>query len=177
MVDDWNDMNREKLARRAAELARPLEDEAEPEVTVPLLAFSMMSTSWAVELGRVDAVTRIGDIFPVPLAPPHIPGIIRRRGQTYALVSLRRFFHPHAEGIADADFALIVGVQGKRFALQAEEIEGVIQVGVSGLAPPPDNFDPAQVPYVAGVTTGGLVVLDLDCLIESEGFASRRIAG
>jgi chemotaxis signal transduction protein len=162
------------LAQRAAELAAPLVAETEPEQTVALLVFNMFGASYAVDLDLVDAVTRIGEIYTIPLTPQHITGVIRRRGETIALVSLRQFFHPEAEGFADSDFALIVRARGKRFAIQVDDIEGVFHVPSKRLLAPPDNFDRAQAPYLEGLTTDGLVVFDLDKLVAAERFSVQR---
>ncbi len=170
--DGWEDVDREILQRRARQLARPRQSGGERERTVALLAFTMLGSPYAVELERVDAVSRIGEIHHIPLTPPHIGGIIRRRGTTMALVNLRRFFHPEAEGIADADFAIVVRAGGKLFALQIEEIEGVFQLPESKIEPAPENFDRAQVPYLLGVIRDGAVVLSLERLVRDERFSA-----
>ena len=169
-----DDLDLEVMRRRAAELAAPEVRDQRPEHTVALLEFSMMGTRYAVALEKVDAVTRIGEIHSIPLTPRHITGIIRRRGETIALVSLRHFFHPDAEGIADSDFALVARARGKTFALQVDEIEGVSRRPLDDILDPPENYDRAQAPYLAGVTTDGLSVIDVDRLVAAEGFAATR---
>ena len=176
MSEAWEDTDRETLERRAAALSKPLEDDSDAEETVTLLTFTLMGSSYAVFLSTVEAVTRIGDIFAIPLTPKHIAGVIRRRGQTIALISLRHFFHPETEALVDSDFAVISIVQNKLFALQVEEIEGVQSVAVSDLAPPPENFDRTQAPYLYGVTGDGLAVLDLEAMLAAEGFGMDKKA-
>jgi purine-binding chemotaxis protein CheW len=171
---NWEDVDQRLLKRRADELAKRLEQEDVSVAHVALLEFSLMGLSYAVKLGQVESVSKIGDIVSIPLTPRHFSGIIRRRGQSIALVNLRYFFHPNAEGIADADFALIVSVLGKRFALQVEDIQGVAHLEENRLLPPPDNFDPAQLPHVDGVTIEGLIVIDLESLVRTEGFGTAK---
>lgn len=178
MGDDWEDVDLEILKRRAEALALPRAEGAAVVETVALLQFTLMEAQYAIPLEEVEAVLRIGHIVSIPLTPKHIPGVIRRRGQTIALVNLRHYFHPEHEGLADADFAVIVVAGGKRFALQVEEIEGVVRLPRSDLVPAPDNFDKAQAPYVVAVTTGGLAVLDLGRLVGTSelGMDSPRTA-
>jgi purine-binding chemotaxis protein CheW len=171
---DWEDVDERLLKRRAEELAKRLEQEEVSVAHVALLEFSLMGLRYAVHLDKAESVSKIGDIVSIPLTPRHFSGIIRRRGQSIALVSLRHFFHADAEGISDADFALIVSVLGKRFALQVEDIQGVAYLEENRLLPPPDNFDPAQLPYVVGVTIEGLVVIDLESLVRTEGFGTEK---
>jgi purine-binding chemotaxis protein CheW len=174
MSGEWDNVDKNLLKRRAMELARPMDVEEQSIVRVALLEFSLMGMRYAVRLGQVESVSRIGSIVSVPLAPRHISGIVRRRGLSIALVNLRLFFHPDAEGIADADFALIVAVFGKRFALQVEDIQGVIHLHEDLVMSPPENFDPAQLPYVAGVTIDGLVLIDLESLVRADGFGTEK---
>lgn len=162
------------LEKRAAELAKPLGAMDQADERVALLEFSLLGTRYAVPLEKVEAVSRIGEIFSIPLTPRHISGIIRRRGQSVALVSLRHFFHTHAEGIADADFAVYVVAQEKLFAIQVEEIHGVMHMAKGSLLPPPENFDPAQAPFMVGVTIDGLSVIDLEALVDAEGFSTSN---
>ncbi|MDJ0762267.1 MAG: chemotaxis protein CheW [Myxococcota bacterium] len=171
MKENWEEVEKTVLKRRAAELAKPLDDQAEITEVLPVLEFVLMGMRYSVILDKIEAVTRIGEIISIPLTPRHISGIIRRRGVSFTLVSLRHFFNRNAEGLADADFAVIVSAKGKKFALQVEDIEGVIHVPKAGLLPAPDNFDAAQAPYVSAVTTDGLVVLDVDRFVEAKGFS------
>ena len=170
MGGDWEDVDLSVLQRRAELLAHPRASGDAVAETAALLEFTLMDGRYAVPLDAVEAVLRIGQIVGIPLTPKHLAGVIRRRGRTIALVSLRHFFHPEHEGVVDADFAVIVVAEGKRFALQVEEIEGVVHVPKPELVAAPDNFDKAQAPYVVAVTTAGLAVLDLDRLVRTNGF-------
>ncbi|MCU0661626.1 MAG: CheW domain-containing protein [Myxococcota bacterium] len=169
-----SEQDTEILFRRAEDLARPITNVERAEDRIALLEFLLMGARYAIRLDRVEAVTRIGEIFSVPLTPRHISGVIRRRGQSFALVSLRHFFHSNAEGIADADFAVYVRSKGKQFAIQVEEIEGVIHLPRAKLLPAPETFDYAQAPYIAGVTLEGLALIDVDAMVEADGFSAGR---
>jgi chemotaxis signal transduction protein len=170
MSDDFEELDKSVLARRAEALAKPRTDTGAVVETVAILRFSLMSQDYAVPLDAVEAVLRIGEIVSIPLTPKHIQGVIRRRGQTIALVSLRHYFHPEYEGLVDSDFAIIVVADGKRFALQVEDIEGVVRIPKSAFLPAPDNFDTAQSPFVIAVTTEGLTILDVGRLVAAGNF-------
>ncbi len=161
------------LNERAIELAKRIEKHAE-EHTQSLLEFTSMGQRLAVHLHRVTAVIRITEITPIPLVPKHISGIIRRRGESIALVNLMRFFNSDQEGISDADFAVIVTGGKRRFALQADDILGVSSVPTEALKRPQENFDKAQHPYISWVTLDGLVLLNLDKLVEAKGFVAEK---
>ena len=162
------------LAERAKNLARPIEQIESREDGTTLLVFKTMAKPYSVPLSHVNAVMRIQEVTSIPSAPRHIPGIIRRRGESIALVNLSYFFHAERTGIADADFAVIVQAHGRKFALQVEEVLGALAVRNADLLPPQDNFDPVQFPYVSRVMLDGLVVLDLDALVQAKGFVAEK---
>jgi chemotaxis signal transduction protein len=162
------------LEERARKLAHKIEKVDHRDDIIALLEFSVMGLRYAVPLSRVHAVTQISDILSIPLVPRHIPGIIRRRGESIALVNLEYFFHSDKTGISDADYAIIVTGASKRFALQVEDIAGVALLSDKDLMPPQDNFDPTQAPYASAVTIDGLIVLDLDSLVRARGFNAEK---
>jgi chemotaxis signal transduction protein len=174
VMDDDINRDLEILEKRAATLARPTEELDSQTNRVSLLEFAMIGQRYAVRLANVNAVTRVSEITAIPLVPKHIPGIIRRRGESIALVSLPFFFNENRGGIADADFAVIVQARGTRFALQVEEILGVSTVLSEDLKLPQDNFDPTHAAYVSRVTLDGLMILDLAALVEAKGFAVEK---
>jgi chemotaxis signal transduction protein len=168
---------REILEQRARTLAEQIEALDKLDDTVALLEFFIMGGRYAVLLKKVHAVIKILEITSIPLVPRHIPGIIRRQGESIALVNLDYFFHSDKTGIFDADFAMIVTGAGKRLALQVVDVIGVVLVREKDLRSPQDNFDPSQAPYISAVTLDGLIVLDLDALVQARGFTAEKTAG
>jgi chemotaxis signal transduction protein len=162
------------LRARAEALGMPIADAGVEGDCDVVLEFSMLRSRFALPLEHVEAAAKIGEIFPIPQTPPHISGIIRRRGRVIALVNLERFLRGPLQGIADADIALVVRVRGKTFALQVEEIYGVTRLPRKSVLPVPENFDKAQARYVSGVTLSGMTILSLERLVEAEGFAAGR---
>ncbi len=175
-MSDTEAMNESILQRRADILAQQIEKLDTKEGTTALLEFSIMGLRYAVPLNKVHAVTQISEITAIPLVPRHIPGIIRRRGESIALVNLEYFFHSNRVGISDADYAIIVTGASKQLALQVENIIGVVLIPEKELVAPQDNFDPAQAPYVFAVTIDGLIIVDLDRLVSAKGFTAEKVS-
>ncbi len=165
----------ETLQRRARELAQPVQRRETSEQTLQLLIFRMLGAQYALPLADVEEVARIEEVYPIPCVPGHMSGIFRRHGRSIALVNLRVLFTAEAEGIADSDYAVVVFVRGKRFAIQVEDIEGVVRVVRSSLVPPPDSLPSVQLPFISGVSLNGLAVLDVGRLLDSEGFRGAAV--
>mgnify|MGYP000873222151 CR=1 FL=1 len=169
-----NEDKQKLLQKRAEILARPPEKDVLQKGMKNLLVFILMGKRYALPLINIVAVTRIQEITSIPSAPRHIPGIIRRRGESIGLVNLAYFFNAERSGISDSDFAVIVNAARMRFALQVEDIVGALTVKESDLFSPQGNFDPAQIPYVSSVMLDGLVVLDLESLTQAKGFVAEK---
>ncbi|NLN62871.1 MAG: hypothetical protein GX146_08340 [Myxococcales bacterium] len=172
-----SDIERKLLEARAQRLAAPIERQQQKSHAHALLLFNSVDTNFAIQLSHVEAVMRIADIFPIPHTPAHISGVIRRHGQTFALVNLRRFFYPQTEALIDEDFAIVATIHRKTIALQVTEIEGVTQLSQATFLPPPENLDKALAPYVTHTTAQGLLLLDLSALVLAEGFGTTKIEG
>lgn len=173
MANISNKEEREILRWRAMELARSTHEAIASQDVEAFLEFRVMGMRYAVYLNQVDVVGRVDEVFMIPKMPAHITGVIRRRGQPVVLISLVHFFYPTIRGVRDADYALVVVAQGKRFALQVEDIEGVCQFERSDLLPSADHISSEQAPYIHSVTKSGIAVIDLDKLIEAESFSFR----
>ena len=162
----------ETLQQRARELATPVQRRETSEQTLQLLIFRLLGAQYALPLADVEEVARIEEVYPVPCVPGHMSGIFRRHGRSIALVNIRALFADSSGGIADSDYAIVVLVRGKRFAMQVEDIEGVVGVSGDSLLPPPDGLPTNQLPFISSVSLQGLVVLDIGRLLDSEAFRS-----
>ncbi len=161
--------------QRAKLLATPPKKKEQPDQSLAVLSFILMDANYAVPLERAEAITRIGNIYSIPGTPGHILGIIHRRGQSIALVSLRHYFFPEQKGIADADFAIVVTARRRLFAIQVEDILGVNHVPKAQLIDTPDNMVGNLASFVSAVTNDGLALLNLDKLVEADNFGTTRI--
>lgn len=170
-----DEKEKEILIQRARALASPRSSQRKGAKKVLMLEVKLMGGRFAFPMAQVDGIQRITDIFPIPLVPKHILGVIRRLGKTLALASMRRFLHPNDEGLVDAAYAVIVSSSGKQFALQVEDIKGVTGLSDDELLPLPANFNETMRPYVRAVTGEGLKVLNLEELVAAKGFSTQRI--
>lgn len=177
MTDKLKEIEMNVLKQRADQLAKPLAVQNENLEVMRVLVFFAMGSKFSIPLAQVEAVTRINDIIPIPHTPTHIPGVVRRRGQTIALVNLRFFFYPGTEALVDEDYAVVVKVKNKLFALQIEDVEGVVTLLKSSILPVPENYDQSISSYISGITLDGLAVLELNEIIITPGFGTTKIEG
>jgi purine-binding chemotaxis protein CheW len=75
------------LERRAARLRQvPPAEDLEPRV--PVAEFALGAARYAIPLARLRATVPLRAVTPVPLAPPHVIGVLRFQGQIISALSL-----------------------------------------------------------------------------------------
>lgn len=152
---------REQLRQRAEQYASPpASTETTPLHTV--LAFDLGTEQYGVDVVRVRTVRPVGRISPVPGTPAFYPGVVNIRGQIITVIDLRQFFNMDA-GLPQPPGELIV-VQGKRLqlGLLAHHVRGVTAIASDQVESIED------VRYARGVTASGLVLLDINRMLEDD---------
>jgi len=108
---------------------------------VPLMVLRIGQLWLAVPVEHVEEVAPQVEPSPVPLAPPHIPGLINQRGQAVPLLDLRVFLglrQEVAEGSAlDQSFRRIVvlSAEGMRVGIPCDQVRGVIEAPSGQMRP------------------------------------------
>ena len=124
--------------------------------------FRLGDLTLGIEVGKVQEVLRQGELTPVPLAPPHVRGLINLRGQIVTAIDLRPQLGLGTDGPLGA--CAVVQAGDETISLLVDEVGDVV-------TPPVDDYEeiPAGVPErVRAVISGTyklagrlLLVLDL----------------
>ena len=125
--------------------------------------FRLVNELFALRVADVQEVMMFQKLTPVPLAPPHIIGLLNLRGQIMAAVDLRRRlgFPDRAEG---ADSSMIVlRAHGVVISLIVDEIGDVLELPAANWREPPDTLAAEHRAFIGGICpTDGNVVLGLN---------------
>lgn len=89
----------------------------------------------ALPAERIESVAEIGEIEPVPLAPPHIAGLFALRSRVLTVVDGGVAAGGEAIPLAGANDAVIVMIAGHCYALLVEAVEDAVEAAAP--APPP----------------------------------------
>ena len=110
------------LRARAAELSRGTA-ELEPEAEGLLAAlFSVGEETYAIPLELLRAAMPLTALTPVPLAPPHVVGIVRFRGQAVTVLSFAALFGVGGWRVDPAVLVVLEGPGGRLIAIDCEHI-------------------------------------------------------
>lgn len=119
----------------------------------------LAGSRFAVEVRYAREVVVFHEITLVPLAPPHLLGVVNLRGSVMPVVDVRPFLGLEAARTSRETRALVVECDATQAAILIDEVEGLEPL--EGLAPAGDG-DEVRVPnFSAGrlEREGGLVTL------------------
>lgn len=124
-----------------------------------LVVFRTPAGRYAVDVACTGGVVEVEQLQPLPDPLPGVDGLLHVGGDVLPLLSVLGGPGAHA---------VVVESGGRRFALLAEEVTGVVKIRDDGVAPPPAGQDSA---IVTGVVTaaGDALLVDPAVLAERLG--------
>lgn len=148
------------LARRAAALAAPLDDEGDVP-TVELLTVTCDGRALGFETDRIRRILRSRSLCRLPHGDPHFVGMVSSHGEPVPVVDLATLLEGSA---ARTERPFVVLVDGDRppVGLLVDEVVGVRRVPAELRVPATAQADGLE----RGLTEDGVVVLDTDRLLR-----------
>ncbi len=156
----------ERLAERAKVLRQRMERPQAKGALLTFLAFNKQRERYGIPLDDVAAVEALEHFTSVPNAADFIRGVAPWRGSILSLIDLGRLFGRPESGLADLRACVIVETAGRRLAIVAYEVEEIISIPESELAPAPDL--PAEIApeWVIGVHDENRLILKISELMK-----------
>jgi purine-binding chemotaxis protein CheW len=129
--------------------------------TAQWTTFTVGGELFGFPVDDVQEVLRAQALTPVPLAPPHVAGLLSLRGEIMPALDLRRLFGCPSDGPGKR--FVITRLEGRpAAALIVDELGDVVDVPTAGWRSPPETIPAVQRAYVTGMhATGGQVLIGL----------------
>jgi purine-binding chemotaxis protein CheW len=127
-------------------------------------------TRFAVEVRFAREVVVFDEVTMVPLAPPHLLGVVSLRGSVMPLVDIRPFLGLEATRAIRESRALVVEHASTQAALLIDEVDGLEPL--DGLAPAGEDADGRAQEFSAGRLEredGPVALLDVGRILSSLG--------
>ncbi|HEX2905220.1 MAG TPA: chemotaxis protein CheW [Phototrophicaceae bacterium] len=167
---DWDDADRqqttekERLRLRARQYAAPVKEKSTlPGDSRSVLTFNLGSEQYGVEVTLVRGVRALSKIAQMPSVPAFYRGVINVRGRIITVMDLRRFFDITIENeSAPPGELVIVRANNLEIGLLAHQVNGVIPIPLTAIKPV------EHMPYMLGMTSERIIVLNLSQLFEDE---------
>ena len=114
------------------------------ESTQPLVVFHLGRQRLALPLLSVERVVPAVEVTPLPEAPRGVLGIINVQGQILPVIDIRRRFGAAERELEPNDHFLLVSTVGRRIALVAEAVQGVVAPAAEATVLLEDAFPDAE---------------------------------
>jgi purine-binding chemotaxis protein CheW len=164
-LDHGPEETRRILEARARAAAKPplKPDDAEQ---LDILAFSLASETYGVEICHVHEVCQLKELTTVPCTPPFVVGVINLRGRVIAIIDLRTFFELPSKGLTELNRVIVLRGGGNELGLLADSIDGVRPVTASDPQEGLVTLTGIREKFLKGITGQMLAVLDGDRLLS-----------
>lgn len=131
----------------------------------------VFGATYALPSDDIEQLDMVGQLTPVPNAPPHVDGVVSVRGQVIPAMSLRaRFGFPRAAYDVRSRL-IVVRSGGRKVGLIADSAREFAAIDAAQIQPPPEGMAGLSGRYLAGVAHLGerlVLVLDVAELLTLE---------
>ncbi len=132
-----------------------------------LVTFHLGSEEYAIDILKVQEITRMVEITSVPNAPDYIEGVINLRGKVIPVINLRKRFGLGPRN-ADGNSRIIVVDIGTTVSLIVDSVSEVLRLYSDNVEPPPPITTKNGGEYIKGIgklPNRMLILLDIErCL-------------
>lgn len=162
------EQDRKLLKRRALELAIPLENRASETDAVNHFLFSLQSEAYGMEAKFVSEVFSMAHFTSVPGTPRFIMGVTSVHGEIVSLMDLGHFFGQPRLALTNLNTVVLVHKDRLKFGIVIDEPLGIASISTAALKEPPPSLGAGRAPYVSGLASGNLIILNMDSFWASE---------
>jgi purine-binding chemotaxis protein CheW len=134
-----------------------------------LCTFYLDGLYWGIEVTRVQEVIRYQELTRVPLAPPHVRGLINLRGQIVTVIEMRTRLGLSPRPDTSLPMNVVVRSDDGGISLLVDEIGDVVEVSDAAFEPAPATVQMSSRELLRGVYKLDkklLLQLDADRLLE-----------
>ena len=133
------------------------------------ILFTLVGTTYAVRTRDVHHIEMVGEMTPVPNAPPFVEGVVFSRGHVVPVVNLRARFGFERVSPDVRARLLVVQAQGRTVGLLVDSAREFAGIASELIKPPQDALTALNGRYLEGIAVLNdriVLVLDLAAVID-----------
>jgi purine-binding chemotaxis protein CheW len=142
------------------------------------LAFTMEKEQYALKAAIVREVFTMLEIYPIPMVPDYIKGVINLRGDVIPILDLSLLFYNHPIEVNKLTSMIIVEIidndESVVFGILVDDVNEVVKIGESEIEHTPDfgaNINPAFISGILNNESNYLILLAADQLFDIDKLA------
>jgi purine-binding chemotaxis protein CheW len=169
-----DDATRLILEERARELARPMEEEEQGEIT-SLLVLGVRAELYGIDITVVQETRSFTEMAPLPNVPPFWKGLVNVRGRLCPVLDLGRYLQvpepvdPGAIPDHDQEMLVVIGGAAVTVALLVDSVREIRRIPSGSIKPSAAESLGGASRAVLGVTQDLVSVLDAGALLGDDG--------
>ena len=139
-------------------------------------SFSVAGRLYGIDVKCVQEVVKAMPMTQIPLAPPHIVGLINLRGQVATAVGLRQLFALEIRDSAQM-MNVVCKVGGVLLSFLADDIGDVVEVRLSDYERTPSTIDERTRRFLGGIYKVNdklLSVIDVEAIARFLGLSGKQ---
>jgi purine-binding chemotaxis protein CheW len=130
--------------------------------------FHLAGERFALETRYITQVVRPRECTPIPGVPAFLVGVVNLRGEILAVLDLCPVLGLGRTGAGDPSWIIVLGQQRDEFGVRVDAVLEVTTLRVDEVHEPPGTVAAGARPYLRGVTTDALIVLDGAALLRDD---------
>lgn len=149
--------------------ASSFEDESSARKERQIVAFSLGTETYGVDIASVREIIPIQKIVSVPRAPDFVEGIINLRGRVIPVLDLRKHFGFEQKKGDPNQRIVLVEAGTESIGVIVDAVSSVLRISDDSVEPPASVIVGPEIEYIYGIAKvdGGLIVLlDLTRIIS-----------
>jgi purine-binding chemotaxis protein CheW len=134
-----------------------------------IVAFSLGSEIYGVDISQVREIIPIQKIVPVPRAPEFVEGIINLRGKVIPVLDLRKHFGFEKKERDEDQKIVLAESHSESIGVIVDSVSSVLRIPEDSIEPPASVITGDGVEYIAGIAkmnSSLIVLLDLTKIIS-----------
>ena len=134
-----------------------------------IVAFSLGTETYGVDIASVREIIPIQKIVPVPRAPEFVEGIINLRGRVIPVLDLRRHFGFERRKGDPNQRIVLIEAGAESIGVIVDAVSSVLRIAEDSVEPPASVIVGPEIEYIQGIAKvkdGLIVLLDLAKMIS-----------
>ncbi len=134
-----------------------------------IVAFSLGSEVYGVDIEKVREIIPIQKIVPVPRAPDFVEGIINLRGKVIPVLDLRKHFGFAKKEYSTEQRIVLTESDGESIGVIVDSVSTVLRISQDSVEGPAPVITGGEVDYIQGIAKVNdslIVLLDLTLIIS-----------
>ncbi|MBI9036360.1 MAG: purine-binding chemotaxis protein CheW [Bacteroidales bacterium] len=135
---------------------------------IEILTFELGNENYCIDSAFVNEVLTKQKITSIPCTPEYIKGVTNVRGKIHTVIDVRKFFDLEQEDDQIGKTIIVVNASEVCTSILVDKMSGISTINQCEIKAPMAVFDERSLRYTKGITSNGLIFLDIGKILSDE---------